>query len=150
MSIQIRRILVAVDFSETSDHAFDYAVSLARAFEAEVLAFHNLEDPVLYAAVTDDSFRDAYERVIQGKLNKLTQRHGCEGVKAATAMRAGSAFLEIIRQAREWKADLIVMGTHGHGPVKHLLLGSVAEKVVRKAGCSVLTVRPGQHDFVMP
>lgn len=150
MSINLRRILVAVDFSETSDHAFDYAVSLSRVFSAEIRALHILDDPMLYTGTTDQSFRDAYERVVEGNMERLIQRHGCEGVRVETAMKSGAVFLEIIRQAREWNADLIVIGTHGHGPAKNLLLGSVAEKVVRKAGCPVLTVRSGQHDFVMP
>lgn len=150
MSINIRRILVAVDFSEMSDHAFDYAVSLSRVFSAEILAFHVLDDPMLYTGTTDQTFRDAYERVQEGNIERLIQRHGCEGVRVDTAMKPGTAFLEIIRRAREWNADLIVIGTHGQGPLEHLLLGSVAEKVVRKAGCPVLTVRAGQHDFVMP
>lgn len=150
MTIRVNRILVAVDFGDTSGHAFDYALSLARVFSAKVLAFHILEDPVLYAATTDSSFPEAYERVMQGNLEKLVQCHGSEGVMVESGMTSGSPFVEIIRKARDWKADLIVMGTHGHGPVNHMLLGSVAEKVVRKAGCPVLTVRRGQHDFVMP
>ena len=150
MAISLKRILVAVDFGDTSSHAFDYALSLARVFHAEVLAFHILEDPVLYAPTADSSFPDAYERVMKGNLDKLIQCHGSEGVRVETGMTSGAPFAEIVRKAREWEADLIVIGTHGHGPVNHMLLGSVAEKVVRKAGCPVLTVRRGQHDFVMP
>ena len=66
------------------------------------------------------------------------------------AIRVGHAFVEIIRYATDQAVDLIVMGTHGRGPVRHLLLGSVAEKVVRKARCPVLTVRQPGHAFVMP
>lgn len=150
MTIRMHRILVAVDFGDTSGHAFDYALSLARVFKAKVLVFHILEDPVLYAATTDSSFPEAYERVMQGNLEKLVQCHGSEGVEVDSEMTSGSPYDEIIRKANEWEADLIVMGTHGRGPVKHILLGSVAEKVIRKAGCPVLTVRRGQHDFVMP
>jgi nucleotide-binding universal stress UspA family protein len=65
-------------------------------------------------------------------------------------LRKGSPFVEIIRYARDEKIDLIVMGTHGRGPMAHLLLGSVAERVVRKAPCAVLTVRPAEHKFVRP
>lgn len=150
MPYDIRRILVAVDFSETSEHAFRYAISLARVFNARVFAFHALEDPVLYTATTDQSFCDGYERVVHGKLERLVEHSGTEGVDVESAIQAGEPFLEVIRQAREWNADLIVIGTHGHGPIKHMLLGSVAEKVVRKSEIPVLTVRPGQHDFVLP
>ena len=61
-----------------------------------------------------------------------------------------SEFVEIVRYAREKNIDLLVMGTHGRGPIAHMLLGSVAEKVVRKAPCPVLTVRHPEHEFVMP
>ena len=58
--------------------------------------------------------------------------------------------MEIVRHAKAETADLIAMGTHGRGPVTHLLLGSVAEKVVRSAPCPVLTVRQPEHEFVLP
>ena len=61
-----------------------------------------------------------------------------------------SEFVEIVRYARDKNIDLLVMGTHGRGPIAHMLLGSVAEKVVRKAPCPVLTVRHPEHEFVMP
>ena len=62
----------------------------------------------------------------------------------------GSPFVEIIRYAMSHDVDLIVMGTYGLGPIAHMLMGSVAEKVVRKAPCPVLTVRRPEHEFVMP
>ena len=62
----------------------------------------------------------------------------------------GTAFVEIVRAAREKNVDLIIMATHGWGPFKHMLLGSTAEKVVRKARCPVLTVRSPEHEFVHP
>ena len=71
-------------------------------------------------------------------------------LSGARAIRVGHAFVEIIQYATDNAIDMIVMGTHGRGPVKHLLLGSVAEKVVRKAPCPVLTVRQPGHAFVRP
>jgi nucleotide-binding universal stress UspA family protein len=150
MSLDIKKLLVAVDFSSTSDKAFDYALSLARVFEAEVIALHVLEDPILYAPTTDQSYRDAYERTIQGKLDELANRHGSEGVKVSLEMRQGSPFYEVVECAAAEKCDMIVMGTLGTGPIQHMLLGSVAEKVVRKAHCPVLVVRPDEHEFVAP
>ncbi len=73
-----------------------------------------------------------------------------DGVETVRAIRVGHAFMEIIQYATDNAIDMIVMGTHGRGPVKHLLLGSVAERVVRKASCPVLTVRQPGHAFVMP
>lgn len=72
------------------------------------------------------------------------------GVRIERAIRVGYAFVEVVQYAGNNAIDRIVMGTHGHGPVAHLLLGSVAEKVVRKAPCPVLTVRTPDHAFVMP
>ena len=65
-------------------------------------------------------------------------------------VRQGPPFLEIVRYAQEANIDLIVLGTHGRGGLAHMLLGSVAEKVVRKAPCPVLTVRHPEHEFVAP
>ena len=71
--------------------------------------------------------------------------------EAGSALAAeGTPFLEIIRYAREHEIDLIVMGTHGRSGLGHVLIGSVAERVVRKSPCPVLTIRPGGHEFVMP
>jgi len=71
-------------------------------------------------------------------------------LRARLLTRVGHPFVEVVRYAREESIDLIVMGTHGRGAVGHLLLGSVAERVVRKAPCPVLTVRHPQHEFVRP
>lgn len=150
MSISIKRILVAVDFSETSDKAFDYAVSLARVFEAEVVALHVVHDPIVYAPTTGQEWRDQFERTIKEKLDALLSRHTCEGVEVTAVIKQGGAWLEIIEYATAENCDMIVLGTHGHGPVQQMLMGSVAEKVVRKAKHPVLVVRPDQHHFVSP
>lgn len=150
MSINIKRILAAVDFSETSDKAFDYAVSLARVFEAEVVALHVVHDPIVYAPTTGQEWRDEFERTIKEKLDALLNRHTCEGVEVTAVIKQGGAWLEIIEYAKSENCDMIVLGTHGHGPVQHMLMGSVAEKIVRKAKHPVLVVRPDQHHFVMP
>lgn len=150
MSLSIKRILAAVDFSETSDKAFDYAMSLARVFEAEVVALHVVHDPIVYAPTTGQEWRDEFERTIKEKLDALLNRHTCEGVEVTAVIKQGGAWLEIIEYAKAENCDMIVLGTHGHGPVQHTLMGSVAEKVVRKAKHPVLVVRPDQHHFVMP
>lgn len=150
MSLSIKRILAAVDFSETSDKAFDYAMSLARVFEAEVVALHVVHDPIVYAPTTGQEWRDEFERTIKEKLDALLNRHTCEGVEVKAVIKQGGVWLEIIEYAKAENCDMIVLGTHGHGPVQHMLMGSVAEKVVRKAKHPVLVVRPDQHHFVTP
>jgi nucleotide-binding universal stress UspA family protein len=72
------------------------------------------------------------------------------GMTITRTVLTGTPFLEVIRYARENEIDLIVIGTHGRSGLVHVLMGSVAERIVRKAPCPVLTVRPEGHDFVMP
>lgn len=150
MSIRVRRILAPVDFSEASGHALDYAIALARVFNADVHVLYVLEDPFLYAPTTAQSFRDEYEQSQQKQLEQLLGSHTAEGVTIESSMQPGTPFYEIISYSKQNDIDLIVIGSHGKGLVAHALLGSVAEKVVRKAPCPVLTVRSGQHEFVMP
>jgi nucleotide-binding universal stress UspA family protein len=147
----IKRILMPTDFSETSDAALEYAVVLARAFSSSVHLLHVVRDisepgggwhPPL-------SLLEEQKAGARETLSKLVERQPRE-VQVQTSLRVGSPFVEIVRCAKELEADLIVMGTHGRGPVAHMLMGSVAEKVVRKAPCPVLTVRPPAHKFVMP
>jgi nucleotide-binding universal stress UspA family protein len=150
MPIRVKRILTAVDFSDTSDKAFDYALSFARVFGAEVIALHVLEDPIVYAPTTGQAWRDEFERTAQERLDAVLNKHTCEGVDVRGVLAQGTPFFEIINAANSENCDLIILGSHGHGAIEHLLLGSVAEKVVRKAKRPVLVVRPDQHQFVMP
>ena len=75
---------------------------------------------------------------------------GAEDIEVERLVLEGPAFVEIVRYGKEQNIDLMVLGTHGRGAIAHMLLGSVAEKVVRKAPCPVLVVRDEEHDFVMP
>ncbi len=84
-------------------------------------------------------------------MEKFAAEHLADaGFPVMTEVQMGRPFIEIIRYAREKKIDLIVLGTHGRSGLKHVLLGSVAERVVRKAPCPVLTIRHPEHEFVMP
>jgi nucleotide-binding universal stress UspA family protein len=154
--IDLHRILVPTDFSKFSEVALDYAVALAEKFAAELYLLHVVQDLSLFVpdavALTPpigpplDEFmtaaRAALDRVVRDKhLERLTVHR---------EIREGTTFYEIIRAAREMQIDLIVMGTHGHTGFAHVLLGSVTEKVVRKAPCPVLTVRHPEHEFVHP
>jgi len=85
------------------------------------------------------------ERQARERLDQVLTADEKTRFKAETALRMGSAFVEVVRYAREQGIDLIVMGTHGRGAIAHMLLGSVAERVVRKAPCPVLTVRHKSH-----
>lgn len=152
----ISTILVATDFSEASDAALNYAKSLATAFGATVHVLHVLEDLAAHAWTTEvyvaalPGVHEEMEKQARERLDAYLTPAEREAFKAQLALRTGSAFVEIVRHARDVKADLLVMGTHGRGAIAHMLLGSVAERVVRKAPCPVLTVRQTEHAFVHP
>lgn len=148
----LERVLFPTDFSETSQQAFEYACDLARRFDAGLHLLHVVQDPRSQAWAGETSgivipdLLEAWRADAQRRLGELSP----EGVRTERAIRVGHAFVEIVQYAGANGIDLIVMGTHGRGPVKHMLLGSVAEKVVRKAPCPVLTVRAADHAFEMP
>jgi nucleotide-binding universal stress UspA family protein len=154
--IELKRILVPTDFSKFSQVAITYAAALAEKFAAELFLLHVVQDLTVFfpeaveaapaVALPADQFlaaaRSAMER---------SARDSClQNLAVHQEVRVGTPFYEIVRYAREMKIDLIVMGTHGHTGLVHVLLGSVTEKVVRKAPCPVLTVRHPEHEFVHP
>ena len=96
------------------------------------------------------NLREEIEKEARERLATMVTDEERRTLRVETALVAGNPFLEIIRYAKANDVDLIVMGTHGRGAIAHILLGSVAEKVVRKSPCPVLTVRQAQHEFVMP
>ena len=154
--ISLNRILAATDFSPSSDHALRYAAEFAQRFGAELHLLHVTQDlataalamaPLIPAEV---DYREQQFEVASRELDRLPAALGLKVPKAVREVREGTAFVEIIRYARDHQIDLIVMGTHGRSGLAHVLLGSVAERVVRKAPCPVLTVRPPEHEFVMP
>ena len=154
--LAIKTILVPTDFSEASEAAVKYGKALAEAFGSSLHLVHVVEDLLAHAWAAEvyvasmPSLREEIEKEATERLGTLVTNEERRHLGITTAIIAGSPFLEIIRYARAHDVDLIVIGTHGRGPVAHMLLGSVAEKVVRKAPCPVLTVRPAQHEFVMP
>jgi universal stress protein A len=155
--IKLERILFPYDFSDLSLHALTYAKSFAESYRAELHIIHVVDEAYQYwMAVGPNSLPigpPPEELVAASKqeLEKFVQEHlaGSSLTIKATAL-IGRPFMEIIRYARDNKIDLIVLGTHGRSALKYALLGSVAEKVVRKAPCPVLTIRHPEHGFVMP
>ena len=152
-TLQLGRVLVPTDFSDSSLTATRYAVDFARRFGATLHLLHVIEDPVLYLPMFE-SFplpsRQEFETYAQTRLDNWILADDAETLQIERQWVHGSPFVEILRYARESDTDLIVLGTHGRGLAAHILLGSVAEKVVRKAPCPVLTVRPEGHQFVHP
>jgi nucleotide-binding universal stress UspA family protein len=144
--IALRRILVPHDFSETSAAAVTFAVALAKSFGAK-LDFLYVGDRD-QAGLESDSPIDADYGVaepVRSRLSAVLSPEQRAAVRPEYHTRAGNAATEIVRFAGDHEIDLIVMGTHGRGFVGHIVMGSVAEKVVRTAPCPVLTVRtPGE------
>ena len=145
---QISRILVPTDFSAASDSALTYARSLARQFGASINLVHVFEDPFTSGAFVGDGTvmmpADLRESLENSAREQLASRHAAHiGTLplSSTDLLMGSPARRIVEHAEETNVDLIVMGTHGRSGLGHLLLGSVAEKVVRTAKCPVLTAR---------
>jgi universal stress protein A len=155
MAIRIARILFPTDFSENARCAEEYACELARQFQSELHLLYVLQDVALVMPEPGAVFAIPALNVEEARLSaeRLLATRPADSAQLGRVIRAtrsGSPFVEIVRYAADNAVDLIVMGTHGRSGLPHVLLGSVAEKVVRKAGCPVLTVRPTDHKFVMP
>ncbi len=155
--INLKCILYPTDFSELSLHSLKYVRSFAEAYQAEVHVLHVVDEAYQYwTAMGPNSLPicpPPAELVTGSKteLDRFIQQH-LAGLAAPVERLVvlGRPFLEIIRYAKERQIDLIILGTHGRSGLTQALLGSVAEKVVRKAPCPVLTIRHPEHDFVMP
>ncbi|MFN8062284.1 MAG: universal stress protein [Vicinamibacterales bacterium] len=154
--ISISTILVPTDFSDASAAALKYGTALAQAFSSSLHVLHVVEEPIVPALVPETysvaipQMLEDLESRAREELGRLLTADEMREFRARTAIERGSPFVTIVKYARDHAIDLVVMGTHGRGPIAHMLLGSVAERVVRKSPCPVLTVRPAQHAFVMP
>jgi nucleotide-binding universal stress UspA family protein len=139
-----KRILVPTDFSSTSMAALKYAVLYARQFGASLDLLHVLEPPPFLSDLKDVPLAMTEQEATKkatAELANLARREVDAAVPITPLVRSGKAYVEITEAARELQADLIVIATHGYTGLKHTLLGSVAERVIRHAGCPVLVVR---------
>jgi nucleotide-binding universal stress UspA family protein len=142
-----KSILIPTDFSATAERAWSYAQMLGKHLGASLHLFHVLQDPQLQVPPwegfsTLPHYREQTEREVSDLLNKWRLAAEPQQLDVHVAMRWGNPFIEINEYVTEHAIELIVMGTHGRGPLAQLLLGSVADKVVRKSRCPVLLVRP--------
>jgi len=138
--LPIRSILYPTDFSKRSDHAFELDSSLAHDYGAKLLVLHVVPPPaMIYGEGIIVPQPDNYQNQFREKLRQLQPQDA--GVHVEHRLEEGDPVAEILRVAGESCCDLIVMGTHGWTGLNRLLMGSVAEGVVRKAPCPVLTVK---------
>ena len=155
--VTLKNILVATDFSEPSDTALTYGRELASRFGATLHVVHVAENIYVttYGAeayiATAPGLQKELEAAARARLDELVIDSDRSGpVTRPIVLTSSSPAFAIVDYAGEHGIDLIVMGTHGRGALAHLLMGSVAEKVVRLAPCPVLTVRHPEHEFVRP
>lgn len=145
--MSIRRILVPTDFSLPSREATEYALHLAKDVGATVVLFHSIQMPVFHVAALGGYVAppSAFEENTQLGLQMWIDDTEHPDLQVERHYEFGHPVTQIARFAQENDIDLIVMGTHGRGMAAHMLLGSVAERLVRSAPCPVLTVHPDQE-----
>jgi universal stress protein A len=147
----IRRILVPVDFSECSDKAVAYAKAFAKQFQAQLSLIHVVELSYSYTDVAVFDYTALERDLRAGAENRLKEiANAClkDGVQASAEVLLGRPARVIADEARKRGTDLIIISTHGYTGLKHVLLGSTAENVVRYASCPVLVLRQNEHEFL--
>ncbi len=142
-AIRMHHILLATDLSEGSLPAVDYALRTARTFNASVAILHVMEWRSLGVDFTISAFAgwETLRESVETQLLDMAERFQSEGATAQYLVKVGSPADAILEVAQEQACDMIVMGTHGRRGVSHLLIGSIAEAVLRRAACPVLTVK---------
>jgi nucleotide-binding universal stress UspA family protein len=153
--MKIKSILFPTDFSQGARAAMDHAVSLARDYEARLVLLYVIQDISIAEwyipsslSVTD--LVEDMQKSAWAEMDKWAAEVSGKVKEVDKMVVRGVPFVEIIKTAKERNSDLIVIGTHGRTGIDHMLFGSTAEKVVRKAPCPVLTVRVAGKEFKMP
>lgn len=149
--IALKKILFPTDFSDNANYALNYVRELAHLHQSEVTVLNVVEatDGYLFGPTYVNIDLDLMEAA-RNRMKRFEVELRKETFTFQTKIAKGKPFIGIINAAKELEIDLIIMATHGYGPVKHMLLGSTSEKVVQKAPCPVLTIRHPEHEFVHP
>ena len=140
------RIVVPTDFSECAEGAWALAKRVAGSLGAELVLAHVLVEPIVYgdASMAADTTRQLFEqgrKWVEDEIEKWASAARVQGITVRTIVRTGSAQEEIVNLATDERAELIIIGTHGRTGLNRLLLGSIADRVIRFSPCPVLTVR---------
>ena len=138
----IQKALVPTDFSTNADKALEFAMTLAASCQASLHLLYVDDDPLLNSPTTSEDFRAKFEDRMASTLASLLDDEHRRSLRTEYAVARGDAAMEIVDYAAEHEIDLIVVGTKGRSSIADILLGSVANKVVHKAKCPVVTVRP--------
>jgi nucleotide-binding universal stress UspA family protein len=151
-SFALKKILVPIDFSQCSLKALRYAVAFARQFKASITLLYVVQQYYLPGDFTGGLDYASLEKEIEEnsarELETIATREIGRKAPWKVLLRMGRPVDQITRIADELNVDLIILATHGHTGLKHVVLGSTAENVVRHAPCPVLTVRVNEHDFL--
>ncbi len=145
-ALHVGTILVATDFSTSAAHATDTAIDYAKKFGSKIVLIHAYDDPVIVAMpleggyVMPDGFYEQVAQAARDRVEEAAREVSATGVECEGVAISVPAAFGIVHEAVEREADLIVMGTRGLTGLKHVALGSIADKVVRTAPCPVLTV----------
>lgn len=160
--MKLAKILVTTDLSPVSREAVPLAAEIAKSFGSQVICLHVFEEDLLAVypmiagymqpeVIAAGAYREEAKKKAGEALEDFSQLFRKQGLKAECILRTGSKpFAEIVKVAREIPADLVVTATHGRTGFKHALIGSTAERVVRKAPCPVLTVKPQGFEYTAP
>lgn len=153
--IALKTVLVATDFSDAADIAIRYGRALAHKFEASLHVLHVADDVNAGAMATPgyvgdfSAYQDNFEQECCAKVTAMLSEADRAALQAkCVVVTSNEPAQAILDYAKTNAADLVIVGTHGHGGLGHIIMGSVAETVVRTAACPVLTVRPHERDFV--
>jgi nucleotide-binding universal stress UspA family protein len=156
LMIALKTVLVPTDFSETSAVALRYGKALADAFGASLHVLHVVQEPFAQPWAVEAygfslaSLQEEWVREAKTKMAETLTAEERSKFNAAITTLLGHPVVEILKYATEHQIDLIVLGVRGRGPLNQIMMGSVAERVVRKAPCPVLTVRHPEREFVTP
>ncbi len=153
--IKMDKILLTTDFSEQSKAAVPFAIDIAKRYGAELHIIHVFDEAALdplyltYGGVAEEYFKKVQEG-FDSEVDKFLSDYDTGEITLVPVLANGNPFVEIVRYAKNNGVDMIVIGTHGHTGLSHMLLGSIAEKVIRKAHCPVLSVRHPEFEFEHP
>ena len=162
--MKLTRILAPTDLSKYSGFALEWAAYLAQCMQAELILLHviseeegRIVEEIIGEGAVVQIPKGIRQNVVEDRQKKLRDQYDMvvprdikASLKVEQMTRIGVPFLEIVKVAKEKDVDLIVMGTHGRTGLAHVLIGSVAEKVVHHAHCGVLTIKHPQYKFVAP